>query len=419
MPRTLPRRPLAALTRLAAPVLALAACVTALPEAPTPAPTLAGRRRQDLEWLTAALVARHPDPFGRVGESTFRRAVAELSREGARSPSGEWFLGLMRVVALVHDSHTRLSSWDPIEGEVLPVTFAPFQDEYWVAAVQEGLADLTAHRVLAIGGVPIETLETRLGRLVPAENDVVRRRGVAKLLSYPLALRAVHAMPARGPAEIETVDLAGTPETWPVEALAREQIDSWLAYAPPGWTQPLASSRPGVDWWWTDLDDGHTVYFHYAACHDGTDPDFATFARELLARLDGDTNVHLVVDLRANGGGDSRVLRPLLRGLARLRHVRVTGLIGPGTYSSAMLNAWQLRQDLGAELVGEPTGQRPNSFGELSRLTLPNSGLELDVSTKRFRIVDGDPPGIEPDRTVLTTFEDHFRGRDPVLDAVR
>lgn len=418
MPRILPRRAPAP-RLLATLVLALAACATALPEPPAPAPTLAGRRRQDLEWLTAALVARHPDPFGRVGESAFRRAVGDLAREGARLPSEEWFLGLMRVVALVGDSHTRLCSWEPIEGEVLPVTFAPWQDEYWVAAVQDGLADLTARRVLSVGGVPIEALETRLARLVPAENDVVRRRGVAKLLSYPLALRAVRAMPASGPAEVETIDLAGTHATFSLEPLGRDRLGSWLAYAPAGWTQPLATSRPGVNWWWTDLDDGRTVYFQYAACRDGTEPDFATFARTLLRRLDGDTSLHLVVDLRTNGGGDSRVLRPLLRGLARLRHVRVTGLIGPGTYSSAMLNAWQLREDLGAELVGEPTGQKPNSFGELSRLSLPNSGIALDVSTKRFEIVDGDPPGLAPDRTVLTTFEDHFHGRDPVLEAVR
>ena len=144
-------------------------------------------------------------------------------------------------------------------------------------------------------------------------------------------------------------------------------------------------------------------------------------AAEILERLDRGDLERLVVDLRHNGGGDSEVLRPLLAGLGRRpewRGPRVVALIGNATYSSAMMNALVLRRDLGAVLVGEPTGQRPNSFGEVRSFRLPFSGLRVGCSTRRFRLVEGDPPSLEPDVEVPTTFDDLYHGRDPVLERV-
>ena len=43
----------------------------------------------------------------------------------------------------------------------------------------------------------------------------------------------------------------------------------------------------------------------------------------------------------------------------------IVGLIRPVTYSSGMMYALQLRTMGGALLVGEPTGGKPNSYGEV------------------------------------------------------
>jgi hypothetical protein len=83
-----------------------------------------------------------------------------------------------------------------------------------------------------------------------------------------------------------------------------------------------------------------------------------------------------------------------------------------------VLNAWQLATEAGASLVGEPTGGKPNHVGEIRRMQLPFSGLSLYCSTKTFRLVPGDPPSLEPDLLVPTTFEDVLAGRDPVMAAV-
>ena len=72
-----------------------------------------------------------------------------------------------------------------------------------------------------------------------------------------------------------------------------------------------------------------------------------------------------------------------------------------------------------ATLVGEPTGGRPNCYGELIGFKLPNSNLQVNCSTKYFRQSrDDDPPSRDPDITVARSWEDCLAGRDPVMETV-
>jgi hypothetical protein len=82
-----------------------------------------------------------------------------------------------------------------------------------------------------------------------------------------------------------------------------------------------------------------------------------------------------------------------------------------------MWTADDLRR-LGAVLVGSPTGGKPNSYGNVRTLQLPNSGLQVGYSTRYFQIVSGsDPEWIAPDLPVEPTIADLRAGRDALLDA--
>jgi C-terminal processing protease CtpA/Prc len=91
-------------------------------------------------------------------------------------------------------------------------------------------------------------------------------------------------------------------------------------------------------------------------------------------------------------------------------------LIGRGTFSSAYLNALRLKLETKAILVGEPTGQKPNAYGEVKTMTLPHAKLLVQYSTKYFKTVKGDPPSLTPDVSVERSSWDYAGGRDPVLE---
>lgn len=145
-----------------------------------------------------------------------------------------------------------------------------------------------------------------------------------------------------------------------------------------------------------------------------------------VARRDGRMK-HLVIDLRRNGGGNSALLQPLIRGLAARRvGPDRTGvpafaprvLIGRQTFSSAMINAYELRGQAGAVLVGSPTGGKPNSYGEVKKLELPHSKYVLNYSTKLFQpFPKEDAPSLLPEVRVPVTSAGLFQGRDATFEA--
>jgi C-terminal processing protease CtpA/Prc len=95
-------------------------------------------------------------------------------------------------------------------------------------------------------------------------------------------------------------------------------------------------------------------------------------------------------------------------------------IIGTGTFSSAMLLANTIKQGRLGPLVGEPTGEPPNSFGEVYPFMLPLTGLHGQIASAAF-VLDPDSTanahGVIPDVIVPRTRADVAAGRDRALDA--
>lgn len=77
--------------------------------------------------------------------------------------------------------------------------------------------------------------------------------------------------------------------------------------------------------------------------------------------------------------------------------------------------AASLAGTLGTRLT---TGGKPNSYGDTSSFSPPNSGLRVQYSTRHFQLIGGsDPPWVAPEIAVEPTLAELREGRDPALDA--
>jgi len=115
------------------------------------------------------------------------------------------------------------------------------------------------------------------------------------------------------------------------------------------------------------------------------------------------------------------MLLPFIQGLkfrgTPSRPGSVIALIGRGTFSSAQMNAAKLKTEAGAVLIGEPTGQKPNHFGEQKTFVLPHSQIEVRYSTKYWKTEEIERPSMDPDVRVEASSADYLGGKDPVLEA--
>ena len=91
---------------------------------------------------------------------------------------------------------------------------------------------------------------------------------------------------------------------------------------------------------------------------------------------------------------------------------------GRRTYSSAILNALQFKQETHAILIGEATGGSPNHYGEVKKFELPNSQYPIRYSTKYFKRIEEDRDTLEPDIKVGVSFEDYQTEKDVVLEKI-
>ena len=174
------------------------------------------------------------------------------------------------------------------------------------------------------------------------------------------------------------------------------------------------------------LAEHDALYVQYNSCREDDSYPMDRFVDDVFGTIRERDASGLIVDLRRNGGGDSRVLHPFIDEVVawsggesgeRDGGRTVCVIIGRYTFSSAVLNAIDLKQRADAVFVGEPSGGRPNHYGEVKSLQLPDLGRRVTYSTKYFtHYKAGDPPALMPDIDAPDSFEAYVRGRDPALE---
>lgn len=93
-------------------------------------------------------------------------------------------------------------------------------------------------------------------------------------------------------------------------------------------------------------------------------------------------------------------------------------LIGKNTFSSALLNAMDLKRNYNAILVGEPTSGNVNHYGELGGFALPNSMLVVLYSTKYFENWKGYEGTFIPDVEIEYSIDNFKNGIDEAIEYV-
>lgn len=335
---------------------------------------------EDLDRLVATLTQQHGAPFHRVPQAQFERAVAETRAAIPQLDGRAIALEFHKLGALIGDGHTSVTL--PSGTAPLPVEFFWFEDGLRVVATTADQADILGTRLKSVQGVPVGTVTDRLRAFIPqGETLSYYRAAAARLLSNPDVLRAIGLA-------------GGTAFTFDVETPeGREKRLEIAATGKPADLVPLGGNLPlwqqnRTQGFWSTSIGSDAVYVNWRS-YEG----LATEGAALLGALDARRPQKVIIDLRDNGGGDFTAGRRFIDALATRPWLNRRGtlyvLIGRKTFSAAMTNAIDFKQKTAAILVGEPAGAAPNNWQEVRRFYLPNSGLLVGVSTKRYEFLPG------------------------------
>jgi hypothetical protein len=379
--------------------------------------------------LVAVLSSKHVDAFGSRSREAFLADAEALKLRLASMSVPQRLVALAQLVATIGDQHSSIALDRLVrQAQLLPITLLWLDDGLFIAGAEQGRGDLLGREVTTIGGRPIAELLPLVTSVTAAENEGVRRVKFGQLASSYDLLYALGLVEADGHVAVGVRSAEGGEERVLIAPLPPRSAPN-LRTLPDRSAPDLALSlRPGQGNTLLEvLPESELVYLRYDRCLENPSQPFRTVAERVTAALKEMKHPRLIIDLRNNMGGDSRVIRPLLEEVESLRRTSsamgaphaVVVLIGPRTQSSAAINALELKQRLGATLLGEKSGQRPSHLGEVRTVVLPNTSLTLWYSTKRFDAGAewAAQDGLPPDQRIPSTAKDFLAGRDPVLEA--
>jgi hypothetical protein len=376
--------------------------------------------RDDLRHFAKELPKRHKNLYHATSPEQFERAVADLDAAIPSLADHQIVVRMHQIAASVGDGHTRVHL--PPWFERYPLNLFWFGRELRVTAASEAYRGALGTRVVKIGGLPIDEVQARIANYIPSaanENAWYVLSASPNFIARPEFLHALGIVPDLARAAFTFEDDQGQQSTLEISPVPLPPVVGGavtLGLTGAATAPPLARQKQGEPFWFTHLPDSDTVYVGFRRY-----TSLGNHARDLFTFINKHPTTRLVIDMRQNGGGDffegrEHLVEPLKRHPTLNQKGRLFVIIGRQTFSAAMVNAIDFRKETNAILVGEPIGERPNSYSENDEMTLPHSRLVVSYSTRYYKFLDEDVPAVLPDRHIEPEWADFQAGRDAVMD---
>lgn len=391
-----------------------------------PTPLTVEQWREDLDQLVRELPEKHLNAFFHTPREQFEADAARLRERFDALSETDRALSMARLVATLGDAHTSLDiTRFQISSPLFPLGLYPASDGVLIIAAPSAHPQMAGAEILAINDVPIAEVIDRISTLYAWENQALKKAWLRQWVSMGEAHRFLGVTPTADEAVItfRSLEPDAAPQTASIRAVPRSELGvSIVAMPRPAPSVAAISQRRDPRAMWFDrVPDTDALYLRYDRCADDPKVTIREYADSVLVRLGQGDVKRLIIDLRANGGGNSALLDPFIDALAQRPDFKEPGslivLVGRNTFSSGQLNADALRRRAGAVVIGEPTGQKPNAHGEVRTFILANTGLNVYYSTKFFRTDPADPESMMPDVLIEPTMRDIVSGRDSAFEA--
>ena len=146
-----------------------------------------------VKLLMNRMLTLHPTPYRFHSWAEIRAEAKEFDNNVEHLDSTGVFLEAARLLGMLRDAHSWVWIDDDAKrmGKAMPLRFWRFSDGVFVRAAAPKLSEFVGARVLAIGGVPIETAWKKLTDVQPGANDSMGTKSAQVFLEITDYLRVL------------------------------------------------------------------------------------------------------------------------------------------------------------------------------------------------------------------------------------
>lgn len=374
-----------------------------------------------LDVLEHELPSRHKNLYFSTNESEYLKRIHTLRKALGHLDDLEIQIRLAMIVTSIGDAHTSIDF--PVN-VLFPLEFYWFSDGIYPINTAKEDQVLRYKKITRIDGMAIETVIEKMSTMISHENQSYLKSLLPKYLPAIEFLCGLQIADSIRGCIFTYQDENGDEHEWFVKACPFHEYQAKLkdnrVYFPQD-ELPLFRRNSDCNYWMEYMEHSKTLYFKYNICKQMADESVKSFSEKWLKFIEENKPEKLVIDMRNNTGGNSTLLDPFIEALSKINHLKQLGklyvIIGRDTFSSALLNVFSLKNTAGAILIGEPTGGKPNCYGEVLRIKMEHSAIVINYSTKYYHLIEDDRmPSLFPDVQVEYTIGDYINCTDPCMD---
>uniref|UniRef100_UPI003565AF30 S41 family peptidase n=1 Tax=Ancylomarina sp. TaxID=1970196 RepID=UPI003565AF30 len=389
--------------------------------------------KADIEFLKNELPKKHKDFFTVRTYNDFDDELNEIVSKLNRLEDFEIILSIQQVIASFGDSHTHIEFSKLFDQEKsLPLKLYWFKNGLHILATSQKNKLILGKKITSINDYPIAQICDSLETLFTVDNSAMSKMFVPKLLNNG-ALLEFFGFAKNGVYELglEDDNASFSKSTVQIERITKENQQALIPN-----TKPYCLQHQRDVFIQNYIEKDSIYYIQYNKCASRElmikfghpekakkYPSFTEFENKIFHTIKEQPIKQFVFDMRFNGGGSSAQGTEFVKKISQIKEINSKGklyvVIGRKTFSSAIINAIDFKNQTEVILVGEETSGKPNHFGEIRSFDLPHSKLNVTYSTKYFKETDEDINTIVPDICIETSFEDYMNGVDPVYEWIK
>lgn len=390
--------------------------------------------QDDLRFLQETVHTSYPFLFKKVKKEAWDAEVEKLYAQIPNLETHEIEVGLTRMVSFFEYGHTQIPFSTIAKDAVFALNLYHFEDGIFVEGVQKGHEKALGAKVLKIANTPVEEALKAIRPVVPAENDQYFKGYGLRFLTVPAVLHAQGVILELADEITLTLEKNGSIFEHTFVAIPLSKLSKSYGFTTPNqeWVSAREQAKTPLFlqhlneklYFFQYLADTKTLYVRQSSVFNDEKESLADFYTRLFEFIDSNEIDKFVYDVRLNGGGNNYNNKQFIKGIMARPKVNKRGkffyIIGRNTFSAAQNLTNEIDNYTEAILVGEPTAENQNFYGDARKVTLPNSKIKAYLS---FAWWQDKSPWEGKDWTLphiakAMTFNEYVTNQDGVLDVV-